>query len=149
PAALHQILDAEDLGRGRAAEGHALSLSQPAQSSDPVDRRRPLAAQDRRADFHPGRDDKDDHPPHAGGGDGKDDRLGRRRAGGLHAYLDYYQPRTGGQHSMRDGSQPTASSAPSAHWEDAMKRYVSMSIRLSALVLLAALIGAATQAQAE
>ena len=41
PAALHQILDAADLGRGGAAEGHALPLSQPAQPSGPVDRRGP------------------------------------------------------------------------------------------------------------
>src|SRR5262249_37584042 len=73
PDAVFMILDAEDLGRGRAAKGHALSLSQPAQSSDPVDRRRPLASQDRRADFHPGCDDQNDHPPHAWRGNGKDD----------------------------------------------------------------------------
>ena len=65
PAALHEILHASDLGRGRAAEGHALPLSQPAQPSGAVDRRGPVAAEDRGADFHAGHHDQDDRAPPA------------------------------------------------------------------------------------
>ena len=36
-----KLTDVQDLGRGRAAEGHALPLSQPAQSPDPVGRGAP------------------------------------------------------------------------------------------------------------
>ena len=51
---------------------------------------------------------------------------------------------------MRNGAEPTLlSPAPGSDWEDAMTRYVSISIRLSSFVLLAALIGGATQAQAQ
>ena len=40
PAVVREADDAQDLGRGRAAEGHALPLPQPAQPPDPVGRRR-------------------------------------------------------------------------------------------------------------
>ncbi len=56
--------------------GHAVSLSQPAQSSDPVDRGCACAAKDRRADLYAGRPDQDDRQAHAGRGDGEDARLG-------------------------------------------------------------------------
>ena len=46
------------------------------------------AAQDRRADLHPGDHDQDDRAPHAGRGDGKDARLGRERGRRLHARPD-------------------------------------------------------------
>ena len=41
PAGVREAHDVQGLGRGRAAEGHALSLSEPAQSPDPVGRRAP------------------------------------------------------------------------------------------------------------
>ena len=44
---LRKLDHAQDLGRGRAAQGHALSLPQPAQPPDPVDCGRAGAAQDR------------------------------------------------------------------------------------------------------
>src|SRR5262245_6006897 len=56
---------------------------------------------------------------------------------------------TGAGRRARRAPRQRCSPAPSSDWEDAMTRYVSMSIQLSALVLLAALIGAATPAQAE
>ena len=54
PAVVREAHHLQDVGRGGAAQGHALSLSQPAQPPDPVGRRRARAAQDRRADLHPG-----------------------------------------------------------------------------------------------
>ena len=44
----------QDLGRGRAAEGHALPLPEPAQPPGPVGRGRAGAAENRRADLHAG-----------------------------------------------------------------------------------------------
>ena len=87
PAGLREADDAEDLGRGRAAEGHALSLSQPVQASDPVDRGLAGAAQDRPADLCAGHADQDVPALLPGRGDGEDARLGRRRVRRLHAEL--------------------------------------------------------------
>jgi hypothetical protein len=52
PAVVREADDVQGVGRGGAAQGHALPLSQPVQSPDPVGRRRARAAQDRRADQH-------------------------------------------------------------------------------------------------
>ena len=49
PAVVRQADHAQDLGRGRAAEGHALSLPEPAQPPGPVGRGGAGAAQDRRS----------------------------------------------------------------------------------------------------
>ena len=70
-----------------AAEGHALSLSEPAQPPDAVDRRGARAAQDRRADLHPGHPDPDGRPLLQGRGDGEDARLGGQGDRRLHAQL--------------------------------------------------------------
>ena len=59
PAVVREPHHLQDLGRGGAAQGHALSLPQPVQPPDPVDRRRARAAQDRRADLRPGHPDPD------------------------------------------------------------------------------------------
>ena len=53
-AGVREADHAQGLGRGRAAEGHALPLPEPAQSPDPVGRGATRAAEDRRADLHPG-----------------------------------------------------------------------------------------------
>ena len=50
-AGLREHDDAEDLGRGRPAEGHALSLSRSLQAADDVDRGLSGAAEDRPADL--------------------------------------------------------------------------------------------------
>ena len=54
PAVVREAHDLQDVGRGRAAEGHALPLPEPAQSPDALGRRGARAAQDRRADLQPG-----------------------------------------------------------------------------------------------
>ena len=52
--------------------------------------------------------------------------------------------------ALRNGAEPAPlSPAPGSDWEDAMTRYVSMSIRLASFVLLAALIGGAPGAGPE
>ena len=87
PAVVREPHDLQDLGRGGAAQGHALPLPEPAQPPDPVDRRGARAAQDRRADLHPGHPDPDGRPLLQGRGDGQDARLGGQRARRLHAQL--------------------------------------------------------------
>src|SRR5262249_28164085 len=74
-------------GRGGAAQGHALPLSQPVQSPDPVDRRRACATQDRRADQHEQPDVPDGGAPLHRRADGKGAGLGGRRGRRLLAYL--------------------------------------------------------------
>ena len=76
PAVVRQLHDLQGVGRGGAAQGHALSLSQSLQPPDPVDRRRAGAAQVRRADRRPGHPDPDGGAPFQGRGDGKDAGLG-------------------------------------------------------------------------
>ena len=59
PAGVREAHRLQGLGRGRAAEGHALPLPEPAQPPDPVGRRRAGAAEDRPPDLHPGDPDQD------------------------------------------------------------------------------------------
>ena len=78
----------QDLGRGRAAQGHALPLPEPAQSSDPVDRRarrrrRTIAQQI----YTQAIQTKMIVRFTQGETDGQDPRLGRKRARRLHADL--------------------------------------------------------------
>ena len=49
---------------------------------------------------------------------------------------------------LRNGA-PNAAHPRECHWEEAMTRYLAMSIQLASFVLVAALIGGATQAQAQ
>ena len=92
PAGVREADDAEDLGRGRAAEGHAVPLSQSLQPPDAVDRRLAGAAEDRPADLCPGHADQDVPALLPGRDDGKDARLGRRRVRRLHAELRRRSP---------------------------------------------------------
>ncbi len=73
---------------GRAAQGHALSLLQPVQTPDPVDRRRTRAAQDRRSDLSAGASAPDGGAlRHQGRADGQGAGLRGQRARRLHANL--------------------------------------------------------------
>src|SRR5712691_13283462 len=87
PARVREVHDVQGLGRGGTAEGHALPLSQSAQSSDPVGGRSTGTAEDRRANLYPGDPDQDGGALHAGRSAGKDARLGRERGRRLHAHL--------------------------------------------------------------
>ena len=87
PAVVREAHHLQDVGRGGAAQGHALSLSEPAQPPDAVDRRGARAAQDRRADLHPGHPDPDGRPLLQGRGHGQDARLGGQGDRRLHAQL--------------------------------------------------------------
>ena len=122
--AFEKLTDVQDLGRGRAAEGHALSLSQPAQPSDPVDRGGAGAAEDRRADLHAGRPDQDDRPAPAGRADGEDARLGRERGRRLHAQLSASQsapcrPRTLAGSARPRPERRSSHPGAAAAWSDA------------------------------
>ena len=86
-ARLREADDVEGLAGRRAAEGHALSLPEPLQPSDAVDRGLAGAAEDRPADLRPGHADQDVPALPPGRSDGKDARLGRRRVRRLHAEL--------------------------------------------------------------
>ena len=77
-----------------AAEGHALSLPEPAQPPDAVDRRVAGAAEDRPADLHPGHPDQDVRALRPGRSHGEDARLGGRRVRRLHAELTIAPPRS-------------------------------------------------------
>ena len=83
-AKLHRL---QDLGRRRAAQGHALPLPESAQSSDPLGRRGAGAAAHRPSDLYPGDPDQDGGAVQAGRTDGKDPGLGRKRDRRLHADL--------------------------------------------------------------
>ena len=63
---------------GRAAEGHALPLSEPLQSPDTVDCSFTRATEDRAADLHAGNPDQDVPALPPGRSNGKDARLGGR-----------------------------------------------------------------------
>ncbi len=86
-ARVREVYDVQGLGRGGTAEGHALPLSQSAQSSGPVGGRATGTAEDRRANLYPGDPDQDGGALHAGRGTGKDARLGRERGRRFHANL--------------------------------------------------------------
>src|SRR5882757_4035270 len=87
PAGLRETDDAQGLAGGRAAEGHALPLSEPLQTPDPVDRGLAGATQDRAADLRTGDADQDVSALPPGRSDGKDARLGGRRMRRFHAKL--------------------------------------------------------------
>src|SRR5262249_56465475 len=53
PTRVRKAADVENLGRGGPAEGHALPLSESAQSPDPLGRGATRPAEDRRADLYP------------------------------------------------------------------------------------------------
>ena len=87
PAGVRETHHAEDMGRGRAAEGHALPLSQSVQSPEAVDRGIAGAAEGRPADLRPGHADQDVRALLPGRSHGEDAGLGRRRTRRLHAKL--------------------------------------------------------------
>ena len=70
-----------------AAKGTLYHYPEPAQPPDAVDRRGARAAQDRRADLHPGHPDPDGRPLLQGRGHGQDARLGGQGDRRLHAQL--------------------------------------------------------------
>ena len=77
----------QDLGRGRTAEGHAVSLPEPAQAPDAVDLCVAGAAEGCPADLHAGHIDQDVRALLPGRTHGEDAGLGRGRARRLHAEL--------------------------------------------------------------
>src|SRR5207248_6801079 len=78
-AVVPEAHDTEGLGRGRAAEGHALSLPQSLQPSDAVDRNVAGTSQGCPANLRAGDPDQDVPPLLPGRNDGKDAGLGGRR----------------------------------------------------------------------
>src|SRR4051794_14213591 len=96
-AGVGETHDAEDLGGGRPAKGHALPLSKSVQAPDAVDRSLSGASQDRPADLFASRPDKDVPAIPSGRSDGEDAGLGGRRVRRLHAKLKI----CGGGHSIR------------------------------------------------
>ena len=72
---------------GRAAEGHALSLSRSLSATDPVDRGLAGTSEGGPADLRAGNPDQDVPALLSGRSDGKDPRLGGRRVRRLHAKL--------------------------------------------------------------
>src|SRR5262249_26872987 len=79
--------DIESLGRGGTAEGHALPLSQSAQSPDSIGRGATRAAEDRGADLYPGDPHQDGGAVTGGRAARTDPRLGGNRGRRLHADL--------------------------------------------------------------
>ena len=79
PAVVRELYDSQDLGRGRAAEGHALPLPEPAQSADLSMCGAPAPPKIAAADLHPGDPDQDGRAQvHAGREQlDKTSRLGR------------------------------------------------------------------------
>ena len=118
PRAQADLRSLLDLGRGSAAEGHALSLPKPAQSPDPVRRRGAGAAQASRADRHSGHPDPDGGPPIRKRVAGEYAGLGLRRTRRLHAQLG--MKRMGGTPLARRRPDPVmrarspAAAAPSS-----------------------------------
>ena len=88
-AGVREADHAQGLAGGGPAEGHALPLSEPVQSPDPVRRGTASAAEDRRADLHAGDPDQDGGAVHARRAIGKNPRLGRGRGRRLHADLSW------------------------------------------------------------
>ena len=87
PAVVREADHLQGVGRGRAAQGHALSLPQSVQSPGAVDGGIARAAQDRHADLYPGDPDPDGGALLQGRAAGEDARVGRGRARRLHAQL--------------------------------------------------------------
>src|SRR5262249_51102776 len=79
--------DVESLGGGGATQGHALPLSQSAQSPDSIGRGPTCTAEDRGADLYPGDPDQDGGALHAGRAARTAPRLGGNRGRRLHADL--------------------------------------------------------------
>src|SRR5436190_15767326 len=88
-AVLREVHRLSDLGRGRPAEGYALSLPEPLPSPDPDDRRLAGPAQDRRSNLHPGHHDQAHRAAPAGRVHGKGAHLGGKRDRRLHADLSW------------------------------------------------------------
>ena len=76
PPLLRKAHHPEGLAGGRAAEGHALPLSEPAQPPDAFDRRGARPAEDRTADLYAGDPDQDVPALSQGRSHGKGARLG-------------------------------------------------------------------------
>ena len=95
PAGVREAHHPQDVGRGRTAEGHAVSLPEPAQASDAVDLRVAGAAEGCPADLHAGHFDQDVRALLPGRTHGEDAGLGRGRTRRLHAELRIPPPRRG------------------------------------------------------
>src|SRR5262249_25006215 len=87
PAGVRKVHDVQGLGRGGPAQGHALPLSQSAQSPDSIGRGPTCTTEDRGADLYPGDPDQDGGTLHAGRAARTDPRLGGNRSRRLHADL--------------------------------------------------------------